>query len=239
MPHKIISSVVALAFLVTIQSFSNIFRFMLMAMAAYVLVVMAYNFWYLKREKLFTFWTWLRPGIFIASMIGIYFALPGNFLRGTFLIAATFFIWIIESMILVASEQVTFFATLLSFFGLMIWLFGYNYYLLPRNSVILIGTALATFLVARSSFDFIPQPAEKKNYFSWLLALCILETSWALIALPLNYTILGVISFNIFYVLWIIIYYYLFHNLTAKKVSFHILFSSLIILISFLSTPWK
>ncbi len=239
MYHKVISSIIALAFLVLIQSFSGVFRFLLLAMAGYLLVVMAYNYWYLKSHNFYFFWSWIRPFFFFASMIGLYFVIPNNLFRGLFLIFAVGFIYFLEARLLVASEQVIFFETLISYFGLSIAIFGSNFYLLPKNFVTLLLLGLITFMISRASFDYVPQQNRQKNLFSWFLAFCMLETSWALVFLPFHFTALAVILFNVFYVLWIIIYYHLFHNLNAKKISFHVIFSAILIFLILISTPWR
>ncbi|MDB4940070.1 MAG: hypothetical protein JWO40_495 [Candidatus Doudnabacteria bacterium] len=239
MPHKVISSIIALVFLVLIQTTSKVFRFLLPVMLLYFIVVMAYNYWYLKKHNFYVFWSWLRMLFFLASIVSIYFVIPSGFIKGIFLIFASAFVYFLELRLLIASEQVLFFETLLSYFGLALGIFGNNYYLLPKNFITLILLGLATYLIARASFDYAPQSRQQKNFFAWFIAFCVLEVSWALIFLPFHFTVLAVILFNIFYVLWIITYYHLFHNLSMKKVSFHMIFSTILILLTLLSTPWK
>jgi len=239
MSHKVISSIFALAFLVLIQSFSGVFRFLLPVMAGYAIVLMAYNRWYLKDHNFYSFWSWVRPLFFLASMIGLYFVIPNNLFRGLFLLFATGFIYFLESRLLIASEQVIFFETLVSYFGLSLAVFGGNFYLLPKNFITLLLLGLITFLITRASLDYVPQPDRQKNLFSWFIAFCMLETSWALVFLPFHFTALAVILFNIFYVLWIVCYYHLFHNLTAKKISFHVIFASVLIFLILIATPWR
>lgn len=237
--HKnLISAVIALAFLVFMQTLNGVFRYLIPVAFLYSAIVLAYNYWYLKKNHFFSFWSWLRPLYLIAALVGLYFVLPPNFSRSflvLFSVAALFFT---ERGIIVASEQGVFLETLFSYFGLSLGIFGLNNYLLPVNSSILIIFAITTFMVARSSFDYIPQPVDKKNFYAGLLGLSILEMVWALIFSPFHFTINAVIIFNIFYVLWIIIYYHLFQNLSVKKISFHVVFAGILIALSILSTPW-
>ncbi|GAC1412400.1 MAG: hypothetical protein NVSMB66_1330 [Candidatus Doudnabacteria bacterium] len=239
MSHKVFSSIIALAFLVLIQSFSGILRHLLLAMSIYVIVVLAYNYWYLKKQNFYVFWSWIRILFFIASMIGIYLVVPNSFSKGLFLVIAPFAIFFLEARLLIASEQVLFFETLISYFGLALGIFGDNYYLLPKSFVTLLLLGVITFLISRASFDYTPQNGQQKNFFSWFLTLCVLEISWALVFLPFHFTVLAIILFNIFYVLWIVIYYHLFNNLTVKKVAFHLILSTLLILLTLATTPWK
>ncbi len=239
MSHKLISSVWALAFLVAIQVSSPVFRFMLPAMALYVGCLLAYNYWYLRKHNFYSFWSWIRPAFFLAAMIGLYLIIPANFYRGVFLLLAIAMIYFLEFFLLTASEQIVFFETLIAYFGMALAVFGFNFYLLPRNTITLVLLALMTFCISRASFDYIPQSDQKKNFFAMFIAFSVLELSWGLIFLPIHFTALALILFNVFYVLWIVIYYYLFHNLSAKKITFHLIFAAIIIFFTFAATPWK
>ncbi len=240
MLHKlVIVPLIAISFLVLIQLANGVFRFLFPVLGLYFAAVMAYNYFFLKRNKFFSFWSWLRPLFFFLALAGIYLALPHNFARGLFLVFAVIAIYYVERALLVASEQALFLETLFSYFGLCLTVFAANTFLFPLNSLVLLVFAIFTFLIARSSLDYIPQNSQQKNFYSALIAFGVLEFVWALIFSPFHFTINTAIIFNVFYVLWIIVYYYLFHNLTFKKISFHIIFSSLIVVIAILSTPWK
>lgn len=239
MSHKLISSIWALAFLVVIQVSSPVFRFMLPAMALYIAGLLAYNYWYLHKHNFFSFWSWLRPLFFLAAMVGLYMVIPANADRGFFLLAAIAMIYFLETYLLAASEQIVFLETLVAYFGLALGVFGLNFYLLPQNTWTLLLLALITFCITRASFDYIPQSRQNKNFFSLLIAFSVLELSWGLIFLPLHFTAMALILFNIYYVLWIVVYYYLFHNLNSKKITFHVIFAFIIIVLTFLVTPWK
>lgn len=237
--HKFISVVFAVAFFILVQSFNGIFRFLLPAMLVYGAALLAYNLWYMRSKQFYTLWSWLRPLFFLMALLAIYFVLPANFSRGLFLALCVAFIYLMQQALLIASEQVTYLQTLLSFFGFSLAAFALNYFLLPQSPVILVLLSIAAFVVSRSSLDYVPALDVKKNFFSGVLALCVLEASWALIFLPLHFTAIAIILFNIFYVLWLVIYYHLFNNLSPKKISFHVIFSSIIIALALTTTPWK
>ncbi len=239
MSHKVVSSIIALLFLVLIQSFGGVFRFLLPVMALYVLGFLAYNYWYLKKNNVLNNWSLIRPVLFIFSMIGLFFVVPDGFLKGLFLIFSVIVIYFLEIGLLVVSEQVVFLETLVSYFALSMAIFAWNFYLLPKSTLTLLLLGAMTFLIARASFDYVPQSDQKKNFWAALITFCLLEVSWALVFLPFHFTALAVILFNVFYVLWIIIYYYLFHNLNRQKISFHVIFSAILIVLIILSTPWK
>ncbi len=239
MSHKVISSIIALLFLVLIQSFGGVFRFLLPVMALYTLGFLAYNYWYLKKNNVLNNWSLIRPVLFIFSMIGLFFVVPDGFLKGLFLIFSVVVIYFLEIGLLVVSEQVVFLETLVSYFALSLLIFGWNFYLLPKSTFTLLFLGAITFLITRASFDYVPQSDQKKIFWAALITFCILEVSWALVFLPFHFTALAAILFNVFYVLWIVVYYYLFHNLNRQKISFHLIFSSILIILIILSTPWK
>ncbi len=239
MSHKIASSVIALAFLVLVQSFSDVYRFLLAAMVIYAAATLGYNYYYLKKNSFFTFWSWIRPALFFASLTAIYLVIPGVFIKGLFLIFSVAIIYLFELKIAVASEQLLFFETLIAYFGSCLGIFAVNFYLLPKTSLILLGIGLSTFFISRCSFEYISQTEQKRNFYSWFLALCAIELSWALLFLPFHFTALAIILFNIFYVLWIIIYYYLLNNLNSQKITFHMILASIIIFLTLVSTPWR
>lgn len=239
MSHKVVSSIIALLFLVLIQSFGGVFRFLLPVMTLYVLGFLAYNYWYLKKNNVLNNWSLIRPMLFIFSMIGLFFVVPDGFLKGLFLIFSVIVIYFLEIGLLVVSEQVVFLETLVSYFALSMAIFAWNFYLLPKSTLTLLLLGAMTFLIARASLDYVPQSDQKKNFWAALITFCLLEVSWALVFLPFHFTALVVILFNVFYVLWIIIYFYLFHNLNRQKVSFHVIFSAILIVLTILSTPWK
>src|SRR3989344_1247975 len=207
MSHKLVSSILALLFLVIIQSLNDVFRYLLAGMVIYLAIVMGYNYWYLKSRNFFTFWAWLRPLYFVGALSAAYLVIPETGMRGFFVIFGTIGIFLLELSLLSASEQVVFLETLFSYFAIVVAIFNFNFSLLPGTWLILILSFLATFLITRSSLEYIPQPNLKKNFFSWLVALCILEVSWSLLFLPLHFTILAAVLFNLFYLLWIVVYY--------------------------------
>ncbi len=219
--------------------FSGVFRFYFAAMLLYLAAVMYYNFFYLRRRGLYTFWSWLRPLFFFASLAAIYFVLPSAGLRAVFLLLSALLIYFSEKSLHVISEQSVFLQTLFSYFGISLGIFALNFYFLPQTAVILLALLALTYLAGRSSFENVPQSPEKKNFYSALIAFGLTEIAWALMFLPLHFTVLAAIAFCAFYSLWMLSYYRLFNNLSGKKVSFYILFPAIIIAVIFISTPWR
>ncbi len=239
MSHKRISAIFALALLILIQTTGGVFRFLCSALFIYAVALLSYNYVYLKKHGMFTSWSLVRILFFSASIVSLYFIVPEGFLRALFLIAAAGIFYVIELNLKVFSEQIVFLETLLAYFGLSLGIFAFSFYFLPNITSTLLALSVVTYFVSRASLDYIPQSSREKNFYSLLITLAQLEIGWGLLLLPLHFTALALVLFNCFYVLWIIVYHHLFKNLTSKKISFHITFSAIIILIIFLSTPWK
>jgi|SRR5579872_4053134 len=239
MSHRLNSLILAVAFLVLVQSTNFAFRILFPATVVYCAVLLFYNYRFLNRQGFYTFWVWIRQLFFIGAIMAVYFGLPQGFSRGIYLLLASALIYIFELSLNVVSEQLNFLQTLLTYLGLSLGIFAGQFYFLPRVGITLAVIAALTYIVSRSSLDYIPTNVAKKNYFSAMLALSCLEIGWALTFLPFHFTALAVIMFNVFYVLWIVIYYHLYNSLSAKKIYFHLIFSGLLIFFVFLSTPWK
>jgi hypothetical protein len=237
--HKLAAGALAVLFLVTVQLTSAVFRFLLPAVAVYAAVLTAYSYHYLKVHGVYTFWLLVRVPLFVAAMLSIYLLLPiATPLRSAYLIVAAGLLYMAEVWLPKVSEQVNFFGTLLTFFGLSLGLFAVNFYMPDNTFVVLLVLGLVTYAVCRTSFEHVLQPDRVKNTYAALIVLCVVEAAWALVLLPLHFTVLAVVVLNVFYVLWILAYYHLFHNLTGKKVSFHVGFALAIVCAALASTPW-
>lgn len=237
MSHKRVSGLAALSFLIIIQAAGGVFRYLFFLIALLTILLLAYNTWHLLRNKIFTIWNLVRMFFFIISLVSIYFIVPNDILKELFLLFSSLLFYFIELNIKVFSEQLIFLETLLSYFGFSLGIFALIFYFLTKSTFILLLICLGTYFISRSSLDYIPQSPQKKNFYALLISLAILEIGWSLLLLPFHFTALAVIMFNVFYVLWIIVYYHLFNNLSLKKVSFHVIFSSILIILTFLSTP--
>ena len=206
----------------------------------YTAILMVYVYRYLRARSSYTLWLWMRIPITIAALLSVYLLLPiASPLRSLYLIAAAAMLYIAEVGISKISEQGNFMGTLGAYFGLCLGLFALNFYMPNNTFVVLLLLGVVTFMVCRSSFEYVPQPDRTKNIYAALTVLCVVELSWSLVLLPLHFTALALVAFNFFYVLWMLAYYHLFQNLTAKKAAFHISFAVAIAAVAVATTPWR
>lgn len=241
--HKIISALLSVAFLVIIQLFAAplpVFRYLAPAFLGYVALVSAYNIWYLKRTGHYNLWWWVRPALFLFGWFGLFFILPNEMWRGLFLLLGLPIIYVVEFLVGSSGEQFLINESLLTAFGIFMSLTSFSHTFAAIPGVIyLIICFTATLLLVRASYEAVPRPGPARWYSSAILALLTTELFWALSFLPLHFTALGLILFNIFYFCWVLYYHALYDHLNIKQVQYHlalaVIFTGAIVLV----TPWQ
>jgi hypothetical protein len=242
LPHPIISGIVSVAFVVVVQLFAAprpIFRFLLPAFLLYLGLVTIYHYIYLKRHGIFNWWLVIRPLLFLSSWFGLFFIIPDSFWRGVFLLVGVPVTYLLERMLGHQGEQLLFNETLLSAFaGLMTVTALSHYYALP-STLYLFAAFVFMLLLIRASFESMPQSKQVKWTSAVCLALALAEVFWAASFLPLHYSALGLLAFNVFYCTWTLCYYFLYNHLTAKKIQFHVILALLFTAVVAAVTPWR
>ncbi len=246
--HRIVSAVIAILFLVVLQVYATpapVFRFLLPAFAAYVIAIMLYNSWYLKRTNNWNKWLWLRFPLFVVSWFGLFFLIPSGLGRGMFLLFSIPIIFFFEILVGNTGQQLGFNEFLLTCAALLISLFGFNYYFPKINEygissglVYLTLVFVSVTVTVRSSLELVPHESLVKWVASLALGMFATELFWVMSFLPLHYTALAIFTFNVLYVLWIIYYHYLYKTLTWKQIQFHLILALVLGIVMFMSTPW-
>ncbi len=241
-PHPIVSAIISVALVVIVQIFAAprpIFRFLLPAFLIYLGAVAIYNYVYVKQGGLFNWWLVIRPLLFLGSWFGLFFIIPNSFWRGVFLLIGVPVIYLVERMIGNQGEQLLFNETLLSAFaGLMTITAFSHYYVLPSTLYLFITFAFMILLI-RASFESMPQSNQVKWASAVCLALALAEVFWAASFLPLHYSALGLLAFNVFYCTWTLCYYFLYNHLTPKKIQFHVSLALIFTAVIAIVTPWR
>lgn len=241
--HKLISAFISVSFIVVVQLFASrepIFRYLLSSFILFVTGVSLYNYVYLRVIEKYNFWIWLRPALFLCGWFGLFLITPNEFLRGLFLLVGLPIVFLFELFLGSGGEHLLFNEVLLTVFALYMAITAGSWYFINiHGAVYLLAVFIATALVCRSSFESMPQSVYAKWTGSLIIALFLTELFWALAFLPLHYSALGIMLFNIFYFCWALYYYYLFNTLTPKKIQFHIGLAAFITFSVLLVTPWK
>lgn len=240
--HPIISGVISVVFVVAVQVFAAprpVFRFLLPTLIIYLGLVTLYNYYYLKRTTIFNLWLLLRPLLFLLAWFGVFFIIPNDFWRGVYLLAGVPVVYFLERTLGARGEQILFNETLLTAFtGLMTITAFSHYYQLPSTLYLLITFIFMTVII-RASYELTPQTVRVKWVSAVCLGLGLSEVFWATSFLPLHYSALALLTFNVFYCAWTLCYYFLYNHLTTKKVQFHVVLSLVFTAIIAAVTPWR
>jgi hypothetical protein len=239
--HNLISFCIGLLFLLVLQAFANpvpVFRFLVPIFLLYAGAVTLYNRWYLQQTQKYNFWLLIRPLLLLVAGFGIFLVIPTAGFRGLFLITTVGLITLCEVVVGSSAENITLNETLIIAFGLFLSLAAFYQYAPTYGIYCVVSVFIAAALLARSFYESVPETQFVKQLGALILALFCAEVFWALNFLPLHFSALAIILFDIFYFCLILNYYHLFHILSIKKIQFHlllILFCSAVVLIS---TPW-
>jgi hypothetical protein len=240
--HPIISAVLSIAFVIAVQLFASpqpVFRFMLPAFFLYLGVVTLYNRYYLLKTGQYNHWALVRPALFLICWFGVYLIIPSEFWRGAYLLVGVVVIYLVERLLGNAGEQLLFNQTFITAFAGFMTLTGLSHYFLLPGTLYLFIVFLFVALLSRAAYDFVPESQRIKWVTAFIISLVVTEVFWAFSFLPLHYSALGLLTFNVFYCLWILCYYYLYNHLTTKKVQFQLFLAVLFTIIILAVTPWS
>ncbi len=240
--HPILSAIISVAFVVTVQLFASpspVFRFLLPAFIIYLGAVTFYNYSYLRRRGSVNLWTILRPTLFLVCWFGIFFIISSDWWRGVFLLVGVPVIYAVERILGQPGEQALFNETLLTAFTGLMGITALSHYFILSGPVYLLLVFILITLIARASYELIPQSGRVKWTGAVCLGLALAEVFWAANFLPLHYSALGLLAFNIFYCAWTLCYYFLYNHLTPKKVQFHVVLALVFTGLIMAVTPWR
>ncbi len=239
--HKIFSAIFAIAFVVIVQWFASplpTFRFLVPAILGFLVALTLYNWKYLKFQNLLSWWLLVRIPVFVLVWFGLLFIIPNGFGRGLFLLISIPVIFFFETLVANKGQQLGWNLFLLSLASLLVSLYGFNFYFPLSGLVYLALVFLGVLVLVRISLESVPHSTNVKWLAGLVLALFSAELFWVLQFLPLHFSVLGVINFNILYLLWAIYYHYLYQTLTQKQIQFNILLALALSIVILVSSPW-
>lgn len=239
--HKIISLGFAIAFVVVVQWFAvpvPVFRFLVPAFLAFLAALIFYNWRYLLSQSDFSWWLIIRLPVFLLIWFGLLFIVPSGLGRSVFLMISVPVIFFFETLFANKGQQLAWNLFLLSSASLLLTLYGFNFYF-PFNGLIYLALVFAgILLLVRISLENVPHDSRVKWLSGLVLGLFSAELFWALQFLPLHFSVLAVMSFNLLYLLWAIYYHYLYRTLTPRQIQFNALLVAVLTLIILFSSPW-
>lgn len=239
--HKIISLLFAIGFVVVVQWFASplpTFRFLVPAILIYIGAIAIYNWRYFVNRDQLDWWLALRNPILILIWFGLLFVVPSGFGRGVFLLVTIPIIFFFQTLLANRGQQLAWNWFLLSLAGLLLALYGFNFYFPLTGIVYLALVFIGVLFLVRIVVDSVPHPPGVKWLAGLVMALFAAEIFWVLQFLPLHFSVLAVLSFNILYLLWAIYYHYLYQTLTARQIQLNVLLALGLSLVILISSPW-
>jgi hypothetical protein len=240
--HNIVSLVVAVAFVVGLGWFVQpvpVFRFLLPAGLILLVLLASYNVWFLKRHNNWNVWLWLRPLLVLSSWFGLFFFIPSGFLRGIFLLLSVLVVVGLQRMLGSHGQRVVVMDLLVGSLTSALVTAGLAQYFTVPIVVYLTFYFLFTFIFIRSIFEYLLISTRAKWLLSAIIAFAASELLWALLLLPLHYSVLGMLLGLWVYTASVIVYGQSFGQMTFKRIVYHLTWYSIIILILITATSWE
>ena len=239
--HKVVSLIFAIAFAIIMQVMTSgepIFRFLVTTFFVFLAMLTYYNWRYLLSQERFDLWLLIRVSVFILIWFGLIFIVPLGFIRFLFLIASLPIIFIFETLVANKGQQLGWNLFLLSLASLLLGLFGFHFYF-PLSGLVYLGlTFIGVALLVRISVDTVPHSGNVKWFASLVIGMFASQVFWVLQFLPLHYSVLAILSFNILYLLWAIYYHYLYQSLSRRQIQFNLLIVVIFSIVILISSPW-
>lgn len=202
------------------------------ALVVMIFATMAINF---KRLN-FTWPHLLLPEIYLIGVTGLFSLIPGSTLRIIFLICAAAVFYLLEIKL---GRESHFLQNiyLLSVIAWYVSLFGFQFYFHLPAVVIVAAVFISTYLFGLQGFAGFSLPAKK--YFYLILALICAEVAWGLSFWPTHFFINAVVSFSVYYLLWLFAFSAFFGKLSRQKIYWQIILIVILLILSLTTTAWR
>jgi hypothetical protein len=241
--HKIFACFFSIAFLIMLQELSiprPVFRFLVPGLILFSIIITLYNKWYLQQIGKYNPWILLRPILFFGSAFSLLNIIPGDVLRGLFLIIVVLLGSLFEIFLGNFAENIVLNETLVIAFGIFMSVSAYGLQYFPGFQTLwLVLLFFGIFLTTRSFYEFLPETSLGKLVSSLAIGLFCTQIFWAMTFLPFHYSASALMLFNIFYFCIILNYYYVFNTINIRKFQFHLGLLVACTVFIFLLTPWK
>ena len=220
-----------LLFMVLLGSAASL-QVLVLALSILILGVLAVNY---KRVGLI--WPHLLlPTFYLLGVGSIFSVISSPTWRLVFLIAACLVFYVMEMELGREShflQNVFLFSVLAIFIGLFAIQFYFHLYFLW----LVLSIFILSYLLIVQGFAGFSLPVKK--YFSLLIALVIAETAWGLSLWPTYFVVNAIITFAIFYLLWIFSFSAFFGKLTRNKIYWQLSLTMVIIAVVIATANFK
>ncbi|HMQ02041.1 MAG TPA: hypothetical protein PKD79_03165 [Candidatus Doudnabacteria bacterium] len=239
--HKFVSAFFGIGFVAMLHFLTvsgPVFRYLLGGLALYLTILTLYNWRYLLSQQAYTLWLLLRVPLFVFVWFGLLLIVPFGPVRTFLLLVGLILIFVFETLIANKGQQLGWNIFLISLAGLFLGLYGFHFYF-PLSGLLYLGLIfLGTTMLVRVSVEAVPHSNQVKWFAALVLGLFAAQLFWITQFLPLHFSVLAIISFNVLYLLWTIYYHYLYQSLSRRQIQFHLLLVLILSGLILISTPW-
>lgn len=217
-----------------------IFRYLALAFLSLLLTLAGYYYWRFSRLAIKFFWPIVLILLSFSVMAFAFFVMPNRFLQLSFLLIASSILTFQQiSAFLPNGGSMANRVTINSFVFFIAISAAAHYYF--RFSGIIYPIAVLSFVwvLTRATYEYTPLAGLAKNINALIMAFLTTQVFWVTSFLPFHYSVIGLLNFNVFYVLWQWDYAYIFQKLQIKQIIFNIVFIVILTLIVLLFTPWR
>jgi hypothetical protein len=230
--NRISSLILAiLLFLLLLGSAAN-FYVVLVSTAILVIATLVLNY---KRLG-FSWPQLLLPCFYLVGVGAVFMILPSPALRLAYLLSTSFLFYLLE-LNLGKESHLLQNIYLSSVFMLYLGIYAFQFYFHLGNFWLVALMFAATYLFIVQGFAGFSLPA--KRYFKFLVAWVLAQLAWGLSLWPTHFMVNAVLSFCMFYLLWIFAFSAFFGKLTHKKIYWQLTLVGIVILATLLTASWK
>lgn len=183
-------------------------------------------------------WAMARSVCFFLSWFCVFFVVPAD-LRLWYMVLSVPILFIGQALVLYAGETVLVTHTILSSIGVLMGAAAAEFYFRAGSALLTLVVFGFELVLCMATYAFIPQSRKVQLLASLVVALLATEFYTATLFLPFHYTVLGFLSFLVFYVLWLLTYYWQFGVLVKRRVQFYVATVILLAVLVLLATPWR
>ncbi len=240
--HKIVSIFAALVFVLNGIYFSGSNLVIINWIASVLLFTAAitiYNYLYLQKQDNFSWWLVLRFSLFIFFWFLVFGLIPSLALKIIYLIASGLLVYFFENLIANTGQQFEWNFLLVSLITFLMVVYGLGFYFMIPGMLDFLIMFVGILLIFRVFVHSVPNDVNTKWFVAAVMSLAAVELYWGLQFLPLHYSVLAIIEFNILYLLWSLYYHYLYKTLTIKQIQLSFLVVVAVSVLALLTTPWS
>ena len=186
-----------------------------------------------------TGWSWshlLLPGLFILGVACIFVVITSPTLRIIFLLVSSLMFYILENQL---GRESHFLQNiyLFSVFAILVGVYAFHFYFHFAFYWLVLMVFIATYLFIVQGFAGFSLPAKK--YFYFLTALVCAEVAWGLSLWPTYFLVNAVVTFCIYYILWLFAFSTFFGKLTASKIYLQLTLVIIVLALTLSSAAWR